>query len=98
LRGEWRDKGTPGEKRYKEKVNKKVDGQRKRKPEEKHKRESCYRKSTYKWKRQGAKREKKKERATGGIITEVKLGTERKATRKGRRRRMHGKKAHIDNK
>jgi hypothetical protein len=29
-----------GEKRYKEKVNKKVDGQRKRKPEKKHKGES----------------------------------------------------------
>jgi hypothetical protein len=34
------------EKRYKEKVNEKVDGQRKRKLEKKHKRESRYRKST----------------------------------------------------
>jgi hypothetical protein len=33
-------------KRYKEKVNKKVDGQRKRKPEKKHKGESGYQKST----------------------------------------------------
>jgi hypothetical protein len=79
-------------------VNKKVDGQRKRKPEEKHKREKLPPKEYLKWKRQGAKRENKEGRATGGIITEVKLGTERKATRKGRRRRMRGKKAHIDNK
>jgi hypothetical protein len=33
-------------KRYKEKLNKKVDGQRKRKSEKKHKGESRYRKST----------------------------------------------------
>jgi hypothetical protein len=35
-----------GEKSYKEKVNKKVDGHSKRKPEKKHKGESRYRKST----------------------------------------------------
>jgi hypothetical protein len=35
-----------GEERYKEKVNKKLDGQRKPKPEKKHKGESRYRKST----------------------------------------------------
>jgi hypothetical protein len=35
-----------GTKRYTEKVNKKVDGQRKRKPGKKHKWESRYRKNT----------------------------------------------------
>jgi hypothetical protein len=46
-------------------VNKKVDGERKRKPRE------------YKWERQGVQREKKK-RTTGGIITAVKLGIKEK--------------------
>jgi hypothetical protein len=41
--------------------------------------------------RSRGKREKKKDRATGGIITLVKLGT--KGTKKGRRRRMYGKKS-----
>jgi hypothetical protein len=65
-------------------VNKKVDGQRKRKPEKKHRGESRYRKS-YKWEGQGTKKEKKKERAIGGC--------KKKAIRKGRRRRMHGNKS-----
>jgi hypothetical protein len=52
-------------KRYKKEMNKKVDGQRKLKPEKKHKRGKSLPKE-YNWKGQGAKREKKKERATGG--------------------------------
>jgi hypothetical protein len=51
-------RGRTGEKRYKEKVNKTVDGQRKRKLEKKHKKESRYRKSTH----QGTERAKKKGR------------------------------------
>jgi hypothetical protein len=49
-----------GEKRYKEKVNKKVDGEKKRKPEKKRKGESRYRKSTngkVKWQKEIRKRE-----------------------------------------
>jgi hypothetical protein len=53
-----------GEKRYKEKVNKKLDGQRKRKPEKKRKGKSRYRKST----NTEGQKEKKKGRTTGGII------------------------------
>jgi hypothetical protein len=49
-------------------VKKRVVGQRKRKVERKHKWESCYRKST------NGKGQKKKGKATGGIITGVKLG------------------------
>jgi hypothetical protein len=45
LEGEKKRRRT-GEKRYKEKVNKKVNGQRIRKPEKKHKGESRYRKNT----------------------------------------------------
>jgi hypothetical protein len=44
----------------------------------------------YKWEGQGPKREKKKGRAAGGIITGVKLGIKEK--RQGRRR-MHGNKS-----
>jgi hypothetical protein len=51
-------------------VNKKVDGQRKRKPETKHKGEKRCRN---KWEGQEAKREKKNRRTTGGIITGVNL-------------------------
>jgi hypothetical protein len=49
----------------------------------------------YKWEDEGAKREKKKERATRGITTGVKLGIKEKRQKKGRRRRMHGKKSSI---
>jgi hypothetical protein len=37
----------------------------------------------YKWKGQGAKREKKKGRVTGGIITGVKLGIKEKRQENG---------------
>jgi hypothetical protein len=42
----------------------------------------------YKW----AKRERKRGRAAGGIITGVTLGIEEKRKKKGGRRRIHGKK------
>jgi hypothetical protein len=61
---------------YQEKVNKQVDGQRKRKPEKKHKGGSRYLKSTN-GKVKGQK-EKKKERATRG-----KLGIKEKRQEKG---------------
>jgi hypothetical protein len=79
-------------------VNKKVDGQRKRKPEKKHKRESHYRNSRYKWEGQGAKREKKKGRATGGIITGVKLGIKEKRQEKGKEEGCMERNVHIGNK
>jgi hypothetical protein len=46
----------------------------------------------HKWEGQGAKREKKKGRATGGVIRGMKLGIKEKRQEK-RRRRMHGKKS-----
>jgi hypothetical protein len=49
---------------YKEKVNGKVDGQRKRKPEKKHKGESRYRKSTN-GKVMGQKERRKREELPG---------------------------------
>jgi hypothetical protein len=67
-------------------VNKKVDGQRKRKPEKKRKGEG-----------QGAKREKEKGRVTGGIITGVKLGIKEKRQEKGGEGCME-RKVHIGNK
>jgi hypothetical protein len=63
LEGEKKRRGT-GEKRYKEKVNKKVDGQRKRKPEKKHKGESRYRKITN-GKVKGQKDKKEREELPG---------------------------------
>jgi hypothetical protein len=48
-----------GEKKYKEKVNKKIDGQRKQKPEKKHKRKVAT--ERVQMGGQGAKREQKKE-------------------------------------
>jgi hypothetical protein len=63
-------------------VNKKVDGHRKRKPE----------------RRQGAKRENQKERATGGIIRGVKLGIKEKRKGKGEEEGCTERKVHIGNK
>jgi hypothetical protein len=83
---------TNSEKRYKEKVNKKVDGQRKRKPEKKYKGESRYRKTTN-GEVEGQKK-KKKGRTTGGIITGVKLGIKEKGEEEGCVKR----KIHIGNK
>jgi hypothetical protein len=85
-----------GEKRYKKKVNKKVDGQRKRKPEKKHEGESLFRKSTN-GKIKGQKG-KKKGRATGGIITGVKLGIKEKRQEKGEEEECMERKVHIGNK
>jgi hypothetical protein len=63
LEGEKKKRRT-GEKRYKGKVNKKVYGQRKRKPEKKHKGESSYRKSTN-GKVKGQKEKRKREELPG---------------------------------
>jgi hypothetical protein len=72
-------------------VNKKVDGQRKWKSKKEHKRESRYLKSTNgKVKEQ---KEKKKEKSYRGNNNRGEIEDLRKATRKGRRRRMHGKKS-----
>jgi hypothetical protein len=81
-----------GEKRYKEKVNKKVDGQRKRKPEKKHKGERLQ------MGRLRDKREKKKGRATGGILTEVKLAIKEKRQENGEEEGRMERKVHIGNK
>jgi hypothetical protein len=51
----------------------------------------------YTWEGQGAKREKKKERSTGGIITGVKLGVKEKRQEKGEKGRME-RKVHRGNK
>jgi hypothetical protein len=48
--------------------------------------------------RQGAKREKKKERATGGIIRGVKLGIKEKRKGKGEEEGCTERKFHIGNK
>jgi hypothetical protein len=64
LEGEKKRRGT-GEKRYKEKVNEKLIGQTKRKPEKKHKGESRYRKSIN-GKVQGQKEKRKREELPGG--------------------------------
>jgi hypothetical protein len=61
--GEKRRRRT-GEERYEEKVNKKVNGQRKQKPEKKHKGESRYRKSTN-GKVKGQKEKRKREELPG---------------------------------
>jgi hypothetical protein len=69
-----------GEKRYKEEMNKKVDGQRKRKPEKKHKSGKSLSKE-YNWKGQGVKGQKEKRKRNelpGEIITGVKLGIKEK--------------------
>jgi hypothetical protein len=71
-------------------VNKKVDGQREQKPEKKHNGESRYRRST--------KGEKKKGRATGGIITGMKLGIKEKRQEKGEEEGCMERKVHIGNK
>jgi hypothetical protein len=62
-------------------VNKKVYGQRKRKPEKKHKGESSY--GRVQMERSRGKKEKKKGRVTGGIITGVKLGIKEKRQENG---------------
>jgi hypothetical protein len=59
-------------------MNKKVDVQRKRKPEKKHKGESRYRQST--------NGKVKKRRTTGGIITGEKLGFKEKRQEKGEKK------------
>jgi hypothetical protein len=51
----------------------------------------------YTWEGQGAKREKKKGRSTGGIITGVKLGIKEKRQEKGEKGCME-RKVHRDNK
>jgi hypothetical protein len=60
-------------------MNKKVHAQRKRKPEKKHKGEVA----TERVQKGRSKREKKKGRATGGIITGVKLEIKEKRQEKG---------------
>jgi hypothetical protein len=52
----------------------------------------------YKWKGQGAKREKKKERAARGLITGVKLGIKEKRQEKGEEEGCMERKVHIGNK
>jgi hypothetical protein len=59
--------------------------ERKRKPEKKPKEESRYRKST-----NGQKKKRKREELPGNN-NKGEIGDQRKATRLGRRRRMHGK-------
>jgi hypothetical protein len=51
----------------------------------------------YKWVGQGTKREKKRERATGGIITGVKLGIKEKRQEKGEEEGCMERKLHIAN-
>jgi hypothetical protein len=63
-------------------VNKKVDGQRKRKPEKKHKGDSRHRKSRN-GKVKGQKEKRKRDELPGGIITGVKLGIKEKRQEKG---------------
>jgi hypothetical protein len=72
------------EKRYKEKVYKKVDEQSKQNGKKHNGGKSLPKE--YKWKGQEAKREKKKGRATGGI-TGVKLGTKEKRQENGEEER-----------
>jgi hypothetical protein len=63
------------EKRFKEKVNKKVDGQRKQKSEKKHKEESRYRKSTNgKITEQKEKRKREEGEEEGCMETKVHIG------------------------
>jgi hypothetical protein len=52
----------------------------------------------YKWEDQGAKREKKKGRATRGIITGVKLGIKEKRQEKGEDEGCMERKVYIGNK
>jgi hypothetical protein len=52
----------------------------------------------YKWQGEGAKREKKKKKATEGIITGVKLGIEEKRQEKGEEEGCMERKGHIGNK
>jgi hypothetical protein len=51
----------------------------------------------YKWESQGAKREEKKGRATGGIITGVKLGIKEKRQEKGEEGTCMERKVNIRN-
>jgi hypothetical protein len=80
---ERRREDEPARKGIKEKGNKTVEGQRKRKLEKNHKKESRYRKSTH----QGTEREKKKGRDARGIKTWVEFGDERKGRRRMRRKK-----------
>jgi hypothetical protein len=63
-------------------VNKKLDGQRKRKPEKRYIQRGKLLPKEYKWEGKWAKKEKKKGRATRGIITGVKLEIKKRKKKK----------------
>jgi hypothetical protein len=81
-----------GEKKYKENVNKKIDGQKKIETGKEAQRESCYRKSTN-GKVKGQK-ENKKRNSYRWIITEVKFGIKEMRQEEG----CIERKVHIGNK